>query len=159
MWVEWAKSHAHAQWWSEEVVLVIKEMRQVIQHLDWKASWWQSQGPLRSSVTQPDIISGLNTYAERQADLMINIAMSFASFWHPLLVSSQLPIDWPSQYIEHACAHPTVHWAAHHVKKLKSASKPALCGEGDDDSSGNESNKNSDNILDDNDDLDASPYQ
>ena len=90
--VEWAKLHTCAQRWSEEVVLVIKEMRRVIQHLDWKASWWQSQGPLRSSVARPDIISGLNAYAERQADLMINIAMSFASFWHPLLISSQLPI-------------------------------------------------------------------
>ena len=93
MQVEWAKSHTRAQRWSEEVVLVIEEMRQVIQHLDWKASWWQSQGPLRSSVAQLDIISGLNAYAECQADLMINIAMSFASFWHPLLVLSQLLIN------------------------------------------------------------------
>ena len=159
MQVEWAKSHTHAQQWSEEVVLVIEEMRWVIQHLDWKASWWQSQGPLRSSVAWPDIISGLNAYAEHQADLMINIAMSFASFWHPLLVSSQLPIDWPSQYIEHAYTHPTICQAARHIKKFKSASKPALCGEGDDDSSGNKSNENLDNISDDDDDLDASPYQ
>ena len=85
--------------------------------------------------------------------------MSFASFWHPLLVSSQLPIDWPSQYIEHAHAHPTICQAACHIKKFKSASKPALHGEGDDDSSGNKSNENLDNISDDNDDLDASPYQ
>ena len=157
--VEWAKSHTRAQRWLEEVVLVIEEMRRVIQHLDWKASWWQSQGPLRSSVARPDIISGLNAYAERQADLMINIAMSFASFWHPLLVSSQLPINWPSQYIEHARTHPTIRRAARHIKKFKSASKPALRGEGDDDSSGNESDENSDNISDDDDDLDASPYQ
>ena len=108
MQVEWAKSHTCTQRWSEKVVLVIEEMCQVIQHLDWKASWWQSQGTLRSSVTQPDIISRLNAYAEHQADLMINIAMSFASFWHPLLISSQLLINWPSQYIEHAHAHPTV---------------------------------------------------
>ena len=58
MQVEWAKSHAYAQWWLEEVVLVIKEMHWVIQHLDWKASWWQSQGPLRSSVTWPQCWQG-----------------------------------------------------------------------------------------------------
>ena len=63
-----ASTH-HAQRWSEEMVLVIEEMCQVIQYLDWKVLWWHSQGTVRSPTTQPDIVSRLNTYTECQADL------------------------------------------------------------------------------------------
>ena len=155
--VEWAKSHARAQRWSEEMVLVIEEMHRVIQYLDWKASWWRSQGTVRSSTARPDILSGLTAYAERQADLMVNLAKSFASLWHPILAASQLPIDWPTQYTEHGQANPTFRRAARHVKKRK----PAVGGQGsgEDDSSGDGSDEDSDTISDDNDDVDASPYQ
>lgn len=152
--VEWAKSHARAQRWSEEVVLVIEEMRRVIKYLDWKASWWRDQATLRSSTARPDIISGLHAYAERQADLMVLMAKSFASSWYSILDASHLPIDWPSPYIEHARAHPTVRRAPRHVKK----SKRVVHGEGTDDSSGDEG-EDSDDISDDDDDLDSSPYQ
>ena len=99
--IEWAKSHARTQRWSEEMVLVIEEMRWVIQYLDWKALWWHSQGTVRSSTARPDILSGLIAYTECQADLMVNLAKSFASLWHPILAASQLPIDWLTQYTEH----------------------------------------------------------
>ena len=85
---------------------------------------------------------------------MINLAKLFTSLWHPILAASQLLIDWLTQYIEHSQANPTFHWAAWHVKKPK----PAVGGNGDD-SSRDGSEEDSDNILDDNDDIDASPYQ
>lgn len=39
MWVEWGKFHARAMRWGEEVVLISKEMKRVIQYLDWKSGW------------------------------------------------------------------------------------------------------------------------
>ena len=131
MHVEWAKSHTCIQRWSEEMVLVIEEMCCVIQYLDWKVSWWHSQGTVRSPTTWPDIVSRLSAYAERQADLMINLAKLFTSSWHPILAASQLLIDWLTQYIEHSQANPTFCWTAWHVKKPK----PAVGGNGEDDSS------------------------
>ena len=155
MHVEWEKSHVHTQRWSEEMVLVIEEMCQVIQYLDWKVLWWQCQGTVRSPTIWPDIVSRLSTYVECQADFMINLAKLFTSLWHPILAVSQLLIDWLTQYIEHGWANSTFCWAAQHVKKPK----PAVGGNGEDDSSGGGSEENSDNILNDDNDIDASLYQ
>lgn len=44
LWVEWAKSHTRAQWWAEELLLLVEEMRRVIVFLEWKANWWYAQG-------------------------------------------------------------------------------------------------------------------
>src|SRR4051794_22222389 len=38
--IEWMKSRARAARWSEEVLLVVEEMCQVMQFLKWKAEWW-----------------------------------------------------------------------------------------------------------------------
>ena len=88
---------------------------------------------------------------------MVNLAKSFTSLWHPTLAASQLLIDWLTQYTEHSQANPTFCQAARHVKKCK----PTVGGQGngEDDSSGDRSDKDSDTILDDDDAIDAFPYQ
>jgi len=41
--VKWAKTHARANRWQEEVILLMEEMRHVVVYLDWKALWWRTQ--------------------------------------------------------------------------------------------------------------------
>ena len=36
--MEWCKGHAHAMHWSEEIALLLEEMRQVLEFLHWDAS-------------------------------------------------------------------------------------------------------------------------
>jgi hypothetical protein len=103
--VEWAKTHARANRWEEEVLLVREEMRRVIMFLDWKATWWDSQGPRRSDV-RDDIKAGLAAYAARQACIMQNLAETFAALWYPILTAANLPIEWPAHYISYAQTHP-----------------------------------------------------
>jgi hypothetical protein len=102
--VEWAKSHARANRWQEEVLLVTEEMRRVIAFLDWKASWWRIQGPRRTDV-RDDIQAGLIAYAHRQADLMQHLAEGFAALWYPILMDAGLQIEWAEHYILYAKAH------------------------------------------------------
>lgn len=150
--VEWAKSHARAQRWAEEVVLLTEEMRRIIVFLDWKAAWWRDQAERRQDV-QPDVALGLAAYAYRQGDLMENIARSFASLWYPILTAAHLPSDWPAQYVSHAQHHPTTVRPARHRKKAQPATG-AIESEPEDD---DEVSEDSDGLSED--DADVSPYR
>ena len=95
---EWAKSKARADRWSEEVVLLVEEMRRVICFLDWKSSWWTTQAVARSGLP-PDIADGLIAYAAKQAHLNRSLAAAFAVQWHPLLLPNGFAIEWPAAYL------------------------------------------------------------
>ena len=105
MHVEWAKAQARADRWQEEVVLLKEEMRRVIAFLDWRSTWWRDQG-LRNTNIRDDIKDGLITYANRQADLMRNLAKSFAAVWYPIFIKAGLAVEWPEPYILYAQANP-----------------------------------------------------
>ena len=96
--VEWAKSRARAQRWHEEVLLLLEEMHQILQYFHWKANWWLARQSLRSDVT-PEVSHGLHAYAAKQANLLRQLAKSFALLWYPELVKNNMPIEWPSIYI------------------------------------------------------------
>ena len=76
--VEWAKTHARANRWQEEVLLVQEEMWQVITFLDWKATWWHSQGHCHLDV-RDDIKAGLTAYAAHQSHFMQHLAETFTA--------------------------------------------------------------------------------
>ena len=57
----------------------------------------QQQG--RRSDVAPDILSGINAYAAKQAALTCALAQSFADQWYPVLCAHNIPIEWPSQFI------------------------------------------------------------
>ncbi|KAG1740920.1 hypothetical protein EDB19DRAFT_1895244 [Suillus lakei] len=44
--LEWCKARAHAHQWSEEVELLLEEMRHVIVFLKWQADWWKERKTL-----------------------------------------------------------------------------------------------------------------
>lgn len=162
--VEWAKSHARHQRWSEEVVILVEEARRVITYLDWKAHWWLDQVDLRAGARQ-DIQDGLNAYAHRQSILMQDLARSFASLWHPVLSKANLPTDWPAAYLAYAQLNPKVlrtyggrkKGAAAAARAAAHAAEQGSSDELDGSDSGSDADLDSDGLSED--DEDVSPYR
>lgn len=96
--VEWMKSKARVQRWEEEVELVHEEMRRVVEYSKWKATWWRAQGT-RGVVTDRAVVSGLAGYAEKQAVLMEQLAVSCAQTWLPALLQGGILPPWGESYI------------------------------------------------------------
>jgi len=78
--VEWCKARAHAHRWEEEVKLLIEEQQRTLRFLEWHASWWMERA---SAITTSDeaLSEGRRAYAERQANLRLQIQGSFAHMW------------------------------------------------------------------------------
>ena len=95
---EWAKSHAQADRWAEEVLLLTKEMRRVIAFLDWKANWWVRQSGSTSHNSQ-DIVDGMVAYAAKQTHIMGALAVSFAVAWYPTLVKNGIIVELIPKYV------------------------------------------------------------
>jgi hypothetical protein len=74
--------------------LVLEEMRRVLCFLDWKGSWWEIQGGLRTDVTG-DVADGLQAYAAKSAQVCRNLASSFAKEWCKYIKSANLSVDFP----------------------------------------------------------------
>ncbi|KAH8108919.1 hypothetical protein DFH11DRAFT_1516183, partial [Phellopilus nigrolimitatus] len=96
---EWARSQARAERWEEEKILLVEEMRRTLTYSDWKATWWRGQAALRDNEhLRADIRDGLRAYAQKQAVMWEQLAVSFATRWYKLLASNGLKTDWPEQY-------------------------------------------------------------
>ena len=65
---EWAKSRARADRASEEVLLVREEMRRTLEYFNWKATWWEEWGKLKTQVDR-SCLEGLQAYLMEQATL------------------------------------------------------------------------------------------
>ena len=96
--VEWAKTKARAQRWSEEVALLQEEMRRVLEYCDWKATWWRNEGGQRTRVDDLVIVSGLKAYAEKQASVFDRLGQSFASRWSSVLKKHRIKASWQAKY-------------------------------------------------------------
>lgn len=152
---EWARSYSRHQRWGEDVVLLVEEMRRVVEYLDNKAKWWRLQSHRRrdkSPNTRTDILQGLSAYADRQAALMKGLAQSFACRWHTMLANADINIDYPEHYKRYAAEHPTIIREARNRKKRRPA--PTVAASDDDESSDEEEDSS-----DGEDDLDISPYR
>ncbi|KAI6115843.1 hypothetical protein F5141DRAFT_989123, partial [Pisolithus sp. B1] len=80
--IEWAKAHAHAAHWSEEVQLLQEEMQCTKQFLKYKAKWWEQHGELPSDVSvDSSIREGISAYADQQATLQCKLSNHFSSLW------------------------------------------------------------------------------
>ncbi|KIK99311.1 hypothetical protein PAXRUDRAFT_132322 [Paxillus rubicundulus Ve08.2h10] len=76
-WVEWCKTHAQANHWSEEVELLFEEKHQILQFLGWHAGWWLSKATT-CLTDNPELNEGLIAYAGCQAALHHKLTKSFA---------------------------------------------------------------------------------
>lgn len=97
--VEWTTSFARLERWSEEVELLQEEMRRVVMFLEWKSKDWLAKVEARKGTLTPGVQSGLRAYAEKQAAVYHDLAMSFARLWHPTLLSYGLQHSWATEYM------------------------------------------------------------
>ncbi|KAK7682068.1 hypothetical protein QCA50_015032 [Cerrena zonata] len=96
--VEWAKTKARAQRWSEEVILLQEEMRRVLEYFSWKAAWWRSKGKLRQDSVDASLLSGLTAYSEKQAMVFDRLQQRFAAQWSEILKKLQIQTPWQAKY-------------------------------------------------------------
>ena len=66
--------------------------------LEWKSQDWLKKVEARGNTT-PDIGSGLNAYARKQAAIHHNLAVSFTKLWRPTLVSYNLKHSWVTEFL------------------------------------------------------------
>ncbi|KAG2746814.1 hypothetical protein P692DRAFT_20738788, partial [Suillus brevipes Sb2] len=91
--LEWCKARARKHRWSEEVELLLEEMRRVLVFLKWQAAWWKGHETLRMVDSMPTQ-EGLTAYACRQSALRDSLTASFQSLWSgvPALIADGLDI-------------------------------------------------------------------
>jgi hypothetical protein len=96
--VEWAKARARKDRWSEEVILLVEEMRRVLCFFDWKAEWWLSRTKTRTDISE-ELREGLVACATKQASVLLTLANKFADMWHPRLSAFGIDAEWPEHYL------------------------------------------------------------
>ncbi|KAG1721611.1 hypothetical protein EDB19DRAFT_1646367 [Suillus lakei] len=91
--LEWCKARACAHRWSEEVELLLEEMRRVLVFLKWQGAWWKERTALRMLDSAP-AQEGLTAYACRQSTLHESLVAEFQWLWCdvPALVSGSVII-------------------------------------------------------------------
>ncbi|KAG1729978.1 uncharacterized protein EDB91DRAFT_1239163 [Suillus paluster] len=97
--LEWCKACARAHWWSEEVELLLEEMRQVLAFLRWQGSWWKEHMTLRTLNSAP-AQEGLSAYACHQSALLWSDVPTLVSGGVLILESGEIDaptIDTPPQ--------------------------------------------------------------
>ena len=65
--VMWTRGKARADRWTEEVVILLEEMRRTLAYCDWKASWRREQG--KSRFGSEELHVGTSAYAFKQSDM------------------------------------------------------------------------------------------
>ncbi|KAG1801184.1 hypothetical protein EV424DRAFT_1474766 [Suillus variegatus] len=78
--VEWCKTRARQNRWSEEVRLLLEEMRRVLAFFNWQVQWWEDHISLRT-LTRLEVTEGLIAYAKRQAFIRRRLSASFREKW------------------------------------------------------------------------------
>lgn len=92
--IEWCKARAREGRWSEEVLLLLEEMRRVIEFFKWQAKWWKDRGTAAVFAKAAHQEGGL-AYAARQAHIRLAMIKHVQEFWVAVLstVESQLLSD------------------------------------------------------------------
>ncbi|KAG1741401.1 hypothetical protein EDD22DRAFT_786709, partial [Suillus occidentalis] len=84
--IEWCKARACANRWTEEVQLLLEEMRRVRAFLSWHAMWWDEQADRRAELPAAET-EGIKGYARRQAALQRSIQDAFTAMWDRFVVT------------------------------------------------------------------------
>ncbi|EMD33453.1 hypothetical protein CERSUDRAFT_25877, partial [Gelatoporia subvermispora B] len=78
--IEWAKSKARAKRWTEEVMLINKEMRRAIEYTRWLADYWESRANLRDGISL-ELQDGIRAYAAEHAAAERRLASQWEEKW------------------------------------------------------------------------------
>ncbi|KAF9508995.1 hypothetical protein BS47DRAFT_1282674, partial [Hydnum rufescens UP504] len=79
--VEWARSRARMQQWTEEVQLLKEEMWCVLAFCEYQVDWWDKRTSLWSSLVFNNLWDGVCADAKKQASIHHNRANEFAKLW------------------------------------------------------------------------------
>jgi hypothetical protein len=90
--VEYAKSKARVERWSEEVDLLVEEMRRTLVYLEYKSEWWKKQQPL--TTLDLEIRLGSLAYCFRQSHQLNLLSDHFHGQWSKLLACNHIVIPW-----------------------------------------------------------------
>lgn len=66
--------------WSEEVLLLREEMRQVLAFFEWHAGWWEERKNMHVGLSG-DVQEGMIAYACKQAHIRRSMKSSFNYMW------------------------------------------------------------------------------
>lgn len=73
-----------------------EEMRRTVAYFEWKANWWKLQASRR--IVEGPLAQGLSAYAQRQSDLMVQMAGSSVKEWIAVLQDAGGDISWTEKY-------------------------------------------------------------
>ncbi|KAF8871980.1 hypothetical protein BD779DRAFT_1453348 [Infundibulicybe gibba] len=80
--IEWCKSRARAARFTEEVELLMEEMRRVQRFLAWQEEFWKTKGSVEGwGEVSTMRAEGLVAYASRQAALRCALNIHFSNIW------------------------------------------------------------------------------
>ncbi|OCH84249.1 hypothetical protein OBBRIDRAFT_808384 [Obba rivulosa] len=79
--IEWCKSRARFDHWSEECELVEEEMRRVVEFHDWQHKQWLARANTVLPDMPSDYVKGLKAYAYRQADIRASMCALRLKSW------------------------------------------------------------------------------
>lgn len=78
--IQWLRARARVNRWSEEITLLLEEIRRVNAFLTHEANKWNKQTFARS-VESPELAEGLTAYAYHQAHISIELCERFVKQW------------------------------------------------------------------------------
>lgn len=93
------QAKARADRWTEEVILLLEEMRRTLAYCNWKQEWWLKRVASRSGPVHLE--DGTSAYARKQADVWSKLGKSFADQWAPIIQKHNLPSDWPPSFADY----------------------------------------------------------
>ena len=89
--------------WSEEVLLLREEMRQILAFFDWHAQWWDERKNLLMGL-RPDEEEGVIAYASKQAHMRRSLRSTYDHMWRSSDELSSLGIGADSDILDFADA-------------------------------------------------------
>ncbi|KAJ8515304.1 hypothetical protein ONZ45_g7245 [Pleurotus djamor] len=91
--LEWTKSQARVNRWTEELTLTTEEMRRTAVYLEAKATSWYSRMARSRKGSSSEIEEGLGAYGYRQAALYRALKAKFVASWKPTLAGNNIDVD------------------------------------------------------------------
>lgn len=82
--IEWCKARARSMRWSEEVLLLLEEMRRVMAYHAWHANWWEDLAFEKSDLSPPSE-EGHAAYAFRQAGVRLAMRSECEHLWRNVI--------------------------------------------------------------------------
>jgi hypothetical protein len=101
--VHWAKTAANAERWSEELEIILEEMRRVLAYFEWYADWWRDQIGHRNAQ-QEGLQQALDAHARRQEAHYLERVRRFSAAWLPIIASAKIEAPWSDRYRCHVPA-------------------------------------------------------